>query len=375
MRITCKQQDLNKGLSIVGHAISSRSTLPILANILLATDQGRLKLCSTNLEIGILYWVDADIHEEGTTTVPSKTFSELIASLAQGQIDLSSSPETHAINVKSAKSNANVKGMDPSEYPAAPTSEGSETPIILEASLLKEMINQVAFAAADDDSRPVLTGVQVKIDGGKLSMGAADSFRLALREIPLPGREDLVYSDILIPAKTLSELAKILPSDGSVEMIVTPNRSQVLFHTESLDLVSRLIEGTFPNIRTAIPKQLTTKTVLETKEFAAAVKMVTPFARDSSNIARVKINNGITGTLTLEANAEDVGDNTATTNASIDGPDTNIIFNVKYLSEVLAIIDSPEVSLELNSSASPGVIRPVGNRDYTYVIMPMSVNR
>lgn len=375
MRITCKQQDLRKGLSIVEHAVSTKSTLPILSNILLATDQGRLKLYATNLEIGISYWVEAFVHEEGTTTLPAKTFSELVASLSQGDLDLTVSPETHTTNVKSAKSNANIRGLDPTEYPAAPNSEGAEAPISIEASLLKEMINQVAFAAASDDSRPVLSGVLIEISNEKLSFAAADSFRLAFRETPLPGYDNLVYSNILVPAKTLMELGKILPQEGTVEMIVTPNRSQVLFHTESLDLVSRLIEGTFPNIRAAIPKQLATRAVLETKDFAAAVKMVTPFARDSSNIARVKLTNGITPELTLEANAEDVGDNTATINAAIDGPDTTIIFNVKYLSEVLAAIDTPEVTLELNTEKTPGIIKPVGSADYTYVIMPMSTNR
>ncbi len=376
MRVTCKQQDLKQGLSIVGHGVSSRSTLPILGNILLTTDEGRLKLSATNLEIGISYWLDAEIHEEGTTTVPAKTFSELIASLAQGSIDLTCSPETHTMNVKSAKSNANVKGLDPTEYPIVTTSEGNETPIILEASLLKEIITQVAFAAANDDSRPVLTAVQVEISNQKLSMAAADSFRLAFRETAIAGHEDLVFSSILIPAKTLSELAKILPSDGTVEMVVTPNRSQVLFHTEQLDLVSRLIEGTFPNIRAAIPKRLPTRAVVETQEFARAVKMVAPFAKDSSNIVRVNLSNELTGgTITLASRAEDVGDNTATINAAIEGPDTNIIFNTKYLEDVLGIIDTPEVSLELNTSASPGAIRPVGSADYTYVIMPMSTNR
>ncbi len=364
MRVTCKQQDLKQGLSIVGHGVSSRSTLPILGNILLTTDEGRLKLSATNLEIGISYWLDAEIHEEGTTTVPAKTFSELIASLAQGSIDLTCSPETHTMNVKSAKSNANVKGLDPTEYPIVPTSEGNETPIILEASLLKEIITQVAFAAANDDSRPVLTAVQVEISNQKLSMAAADSFRLAFRETAIAGHEDLVFSSILIPAKTLSELAKILPSDGTVEMVVTPNRSQVLFHTEQLDLVSRLIEGTFPNIRAAIPKRLPTRAVVETQEFARAVKMVAPFAKDSSNIVRVNLSNELTGgTITLASRAEDVGDNTATINAAIEGPDTNIIFNTKYLEDVLGIIDTP------------GAIRPVGSADYTYVIMPMSTNR
>ena len=152
MRITCKQQDLSRGLSIVGHAVSSRSTLPILANILLATDQGRLKLSATNLEIGINCWVDAEIHQEGSTTIPAKTFSELIASLTQGQVDLIIPADSHSVNVKTAKNNANVKGMDPSEFPLIPSAEGGESPIILDAGLLKEMISQVAFAAADDDS-------------------------------------------------------------------------------------------------------------------------------------------------------------------------------------------------------------------------------
>ena len=379
MRVTCKQQDLSRGLSIVGHAVSNRSTLPILANILLTADQGRLKLSATNLEIGINCWVDAEVHEEGATTVPAKTFSELVSSLTQGQVDLIVPEDSHSINVKTVKNNANVKGMDPSEFPLIPSAEGGEAPIVLDASLLKEMISQVAFAAADDDSRPVLTGVLVEVNDETVSFAAADSFRLAMRVAPLPGHIGS-HGNILIPARTLSELARILPSEGVVQMVVTPNRSQVLFHTEHIDLVSRLIEGTFPNIRAAIPKQHTVRAVVETKEFAAAVKMVTPFARDSSNITRVKINGGSSegieaGTLTLESNAEDLGDNTATINAAVDGPDVQIIFNVKYLAEVLAIMDTPEVSLELNSPSNPGVVRPVGSADYTYVIMPMSTNR
>ncbi len=379
MKITCKQQELSRGLSIVSHAVSNRSTLPILANILLATDQGRLKLSATNLEIGINCWVDAEVQAEGTTTVPAKTFIDLVNSLAQGQVDLTVDEETHAINVKTAKNNANIKGMDPSEFPLIPSADGSEAPIILDASALKDMISQVVFAAADDDSRPVFTGVLVEVNNEKVSFAAADSFRLALLTNSLPGHTE-THSPILIPARTLSELARILPAEGAVQMVVTPNRSQVLFHSEQVDLVSRLIEGTFPNIRAAIPKQHTTRAVIETKEFAAAVKMVTPFARDSSNITRIKLSGGSgeggeTGTLTLEANAEDIGDNTATIHAAVDGPEQQIIFNVKYLADVLAVLGTPEVALEINSSASPGVVRPVSSADYTYVIMPMSTNR
>lgn len=379
MKITCKQQDLSRGLSIVGHAVSSRSTLPILANILLATDQGRLKLSATNLEIGINCWIDAEIQEEGTTTIPAKTITDLVSSLKQSQVDLTVPDDSHTISIKCQGVNATIKGMDPSEYPLIPSAEGGEAPISIDTPLLKEMIAQVAFAAADDDSRPVFTGVHVEVNNEQVTFAAADAFRLAVRIAALPGQEQL-SGNILIPARTLNELARILPSEGIAQMIITPNRSQVLFHTENIDLVSRLIEGTFPNFRQIIPKEHSTRAVLETKEFAAAVKTVTPFARDSSNITRVKIDGGGSdglepGMLTIEATAEDVGSNVSTVNAAVDGPEQQIIFNVKYLTDVLAVLDTPEVALEVSSAARPGVIKPVGSADYTYVIMPMSTNR
>ncbi len=379
MKITCKQQDLSRGLTAVSHAVSSRSTLPILSNILLATDQGRLKLAATNLEIGINCWVDAQIHEEGTTTVPAKLLTDLVSGLPQAPVDISVAEDTNLLTIKSSGSIANIKGMDASEFPLIPSAEGGEPPVLLDAVLLKEMIAEVAFAAADDDSRPVFTGVQVQVNEEKITFAAADAFRLAVRVAPLPG-DDHPRGDILVPARTLTELARILPAEGPVEMIVTPNRSQVLFHTPQLDLVSRLIDGTFPNFRQIIPKEHATRAVVETKLFAEAVKRAALFARDSSNITRVKINPGENdglepGALTVEATAEDLGDNTSTVNAAVDGPELQIIFNVKYLADVLAVIGTPEVALEANGATKPGVIKPVGASDYTYVIMPMHINR
>jgi len=379
VKITCKQQDLSRGLSAVSHAVSGRSTLPILANILLATDHGRLKLSATNLEIGINCWVEAQIEEEGTTTVPAKLITEFVNSLPPASVEMTLAEETNTLNIKGQRSSANIKGMDASEFPQIPSNEGGEPPVLLEAAQLKEMIDQVAFAAAEDDSRPVLTGVLVQVSDEKLTFAAADAFRLAVRVADLPG-DGHPRGDILIPARTLTELARILPAEGQVEMIVTPNRSQVLFHTPTLDLVSRLIEGSFPNFRQIIPKESTTRAVVETKEFAAAVKSASLFARDSSNIARVKINPAGedgqgTGELTIEATAEDLGDNVSTVNAAVDGPELQIIFNVKYLADVLNTISTQEVALEASSATKPGVLRPVGPNDCTYVIMPMHVNR
>lgn len=378
MKITCKQQELSRGLSVVSHAVSSRSTLPILANILMATDNGRLKLSATNLEIGINCWIDAEVQEEGSTTVPAKTIQDLVSSLPQVPVELTVPDETHHINIKSLRTNATIHGMDPSEFPLIPTAEGGEPPIVIDAALLKGMIEQVAFAAAGDDSRPVLTGIHAEVSNDQLTFAGADSFRLAVRSSELTSGS-VLSSPILIPARTLTELGRILPNEGIVQMVVTPNRSQVLFHTDQIDLVSRLIEGTFPNFRGIIPKEFTTRAVVETREFAAAVKSVTPFARDSSNITRVKIAGGSSdlepGTLTVEATAEDIGSNVSTIHASIEGPEQEIIFNVRYLADVLAVIDTPEVALEVTSKARPGVIKPVSATDYTYIIMPMSTNR
>jgi DNA polymerase-3 subunit beta len=379
VKFTCKQQDLSRGLSVVSHAVSSRSTLPILANILISAEQGRLKLAATNLEIGINCLVEAQIEEEGVTTVPARLFTDLVNSLPQGVVEVASRADGHVLNLQCLGINTNIKGMDPSEFPAIPTAEGGEPPVLLDAALLKEMIGQVVFAAAKDESRPVFTGVLVQVRDEQVTFVAADAFRLAARTAALPG-ESQARGDILIPARTLSELARILPGEGPVEMVVTPNRSQVLFHTEQIDLVSRLLDGTFPNYRAIIPTEYKTRAVLETKAFAERIKAAALFARNSANITRLKIapgsNGGLeAGTVTIEATAEDLGDSTSTLNAAIDGEALEIIFNVDYLVDVLNVLDTPEVALELTSPTRPGLVRPVGSFDYTYVIMPMHTNR
>jgi DNA polymerase-3 subunit beta len=377
VKVTVKQSDLTKGLSTVAHAVSSRSTLPILVNILIVTDQdnNRVKLGATNLEIGITTYIPATVDEPGSTTSPAKTLSDLVNSLRPIELKISVD-ETHTMSIEGSGVRATVRGMDASEYPQIPDATGDEEPIILDAKQLKEMVSCVAIAAATDDARPVLSGVLVETNGEELVMAAADAFRLATMSCPQPTGVELGDS-IIVPAKTMQELAKILPNEGTVQMIVTPNRSQVLFHTENVDMVSRLIEGTFPNFRSIIPRERTTRAVIETKEFAAAVKTVTPFAKDSSNIARIKIDPemGDTGTLTIEANAEDIGSNVSTIPANVDGPEQEIIFNVKYLSDVLSVISTPEVALEIINAGRPGAIKPVGGQDYTYIIMPMSTAR
>ena len=380
MKLTCKQQDLARGLSTVSHAVSTRTTLPILSHILVAAEGDSIRLSATNLEIGITCRVPASIQQEGTTTVPARLFTDFVNSLPPAGVDLTLQPDSQSMLVKGQRSQATIRGMDPSDFPSIPTAEGGEQPVTLDAAELKDMIAQTTFAAATDDARPVFTGVLARVRDGGLTFASADSFRLAVRAARLPGSEDATSGDVLIPARTLTELAKVLPAEGTVQMVATPNRNQVLFHADGVDLVSNLIAGQFPNFEAILPKSAATRATLNTADFRQAAKTASLFARDSSNIVRLKVEPGenggmMPGSVVLQATAEEVGDTVTTLEAAVDGNGLEIIFNVKYLTDVLAVLETPEVALELNSPQQPGVVKPIGAGDYTYVIMPMHNTR
>ncbi len=382
MKFTCTQRDLSRGLSIVGHAVPSRSTLPILTNVLFETDHGRLKLTSTNLEIGITCWVDAEMSSEGSVALPAKLMTEFVNSLPQGSVEMTLLEESHTVNVKGGPSSANIRGMDPEEFPRIDSVEEDTTPIQIGTTLLKEVIGQVAFAASDDISRPVLTAVMLRASEEKLTFAAADAFQVAVRGVPL-ALSSPPEGQILIPAKTMGELARILPEEGEVQILVTANRSQILFHTENIDLLSRLIDGTFPNYEQIIPKEHTTRAVINTQKFAEAMKSASLFARDDANRTYLTLRGGVgeepesPGTLVIEAHAEDVGGDETPIDVQVSGPvrELEIVFNAHYLVQVLAALKTPDISLELTKESKPGVIRPVGATDFTYVLMPMSRQR
>ena len=381
MKFTCKQQDLAKALSIVGHAVSTRTTLPILSNIKLVAEGDRLRFSATNLEVAITCWAPANIQEEGETTAPARLLTDFVNTLSPTDVKMELQPNSQSLKVSGQRSQATIRGMDPAEFPALPSGDTSEQTVTLDAAELREMIGEVAFAAATDDARPVFTGVLARVRNERLTLASADSFRLAVATTELPGAPTL--SDVLIPARSLLELARILPAEGEVRMAVTPQRNQVLFSAGEVEMLSNLIAGQFPNFEQIVPKSHSTRVTLPTDQFRQATKTATLFARDSANIVRLKVEGGepgglTPGVVTLQATAEEVGDATSTIEeAAVDGAGMEIIFNVKYLADVLAALDTPQVALELNSPQSPGVIRPVGaqGEKYTYVIMPMHNTR
>jgi DNA polymerase-3 subunit beta len=378
VKVSCLQENLAKGLSIVGRAVASRSTLPVLSNVMLATDGARLKLSATNLEIGINCWVGAKVEEEGATTVPARLLADFVNSLPPERIDLELSVRTQTLNARCARFEANIKGIDAQEFPIIPTADDGERVIRLEPEALRQMIDQVVFAAATDESRPILTGVQAHFEGNRLTMAAADGFRLSVRGAPLSQQPDEVI-DIIIPARALAEMSRILgDQEDLVDIIITPARNQILVHLRDVDLVSQLIEGKFPDYRQIIPSSSTTRTVLDTASFLKAARVAHLFARDSANIVRVEIVPGdelMPGHMTLAATSAELGDNVGQLDASIEGGAIEIAFNAKYLIEVLSVVGTAQVALETTSSSSPGVLKPVGDEDFLHVIMPMHLSR
>ena len=390
MKVSCLQENLAKGLSIVGRAVASRSTLPVLSNVLLATDGDKLKLSANNFELGINCWVGAKIEEEGAITVPARLLADFINSLPPERIDLDLDDSTKTLNLRCARFESNIKGIDAQEFPAITSANDDDIAIKLDPESMRTMIKQVVFAAATDESRPVFTGVLLQFNQDNLIMAAADGFRLSVRHTPLSQQiidalEDAGLTgngnkpaSLIIPARALTELSRVsTDQEQPIDLIVTPARRQILFHLQDIELVSQLIEGDFPDYTRIIPDGHTTRSVIETENFLKAVKISHLFARDSANIVRLDVlpsgDELMNGRVTLVATSAELGDNVAEIDASIEGDAIEVAFNAKYLIDVLSIIESPQFILETSTSSSPGVFRPVGDDNFTHVIMPMHI--
>jgi DNA polymerase-3 subunit beta len=375
MKLTCLQENLNRGLSIVGRAVATRTTLPITNNVLLATDDGRLKLVATNLEMAISCWIGAKIEEEGAITVPARLLTEFVSSLPSDTIAVNLSPQTKTLGLKCARFEARISGVDAKEFPPIPSvDEGITTEVEIEA--LRQAINQVVFAAATEESRPVLTGVCTQFEGGTLTLAAADGFRLAVFKMPIKNKVSQKI-EVIIPARTLAELNRLMgDQEETVTITLNPNKSQVLFRLKSTELVSQLVQGTFPNYSQLIPKSYNTRVMVNVAEFLRATKTASIFARDGSGIVRLVVTPGSEsnpGRLAVSARSEEIGDDVGEIDATVEGADAKIAFNGKYLTDVLSVLHESQVALETTNPSSPGLIRPVGTDNYTHVVMPMFV--
>ncbi len=376
MRLTCLQENLNRGLNVVGRAVATRTTLPITNNVLLATEKSRLKLAATNLEMAISCWIGAKVEEEGAITVPARLLIEFINSLPSDKVSISLIPQTKTMELKCARFEARISGIDAKDFPPIPkVGEGIGTKA--EVGDLCQGITQVVFAAATEESRPVLTGVDAEFEGDSVTLAAADGFRLAVYKLPLATPVSQ-KAKVIIPARTLAELNRLIgDQEEAVEVMVDPNKSQALFRLKDIELVSQLVQGSFPNYGQLIPQSYNTRVVVDVAAFLRAAKTASIFARDGSGIVRLVMTPGgelTPGKMTISARSEEIGEDVGEIDAIVEGEEAKIAFNGKYLIDVLSVLDEKgQVALETTNPSSPGVIRPVGVDNYIHVVMPMFV--
>lgn len=376
MKVSCLQENLSKGLAIVGRAVATRTTMPITNNVLITAEKpSQLKLSATNLEITMSCLVGADVEEDGAITIPARLLSEFVNSLPNEQININLAPNSRTIELQCARYKARINGMDASDFPKMPTISDGVT-ISIESDTLRSSIRKVVFTAATEDSRPVLTGVNADFGDGGLTLAAADGFRLAVQKLSLSNPPAEVMS-LIIPARSLNELSRLLSDqDEPIEITVNSNRSQILFSLKNVQMVSQLIQGTFPNYSQLIPQSYTTRAVVNREEFLRATRTASIFARDGSGIIRLQISpaeGDLPSKIMVSAQAEELGDNVGEIDANVEGEVAKIAFNSKYLNDALDVINEDQVILETNGSSSPGVLKPVGKDDYIHIVMPMFV--
>ncbi len=371
MKFECYQNDLKRGLDAVSRAVAGRSvTLPVLSYIMLSADNGKLKIAATNLEIGSVAWIDATVETPGAITVPARTFADLVNALSDDKISFELSVRTQTLHLKCGRSEANVKGIDAAEFPLIP--DPGRAQIQIEPDVLKKMINQVAFAAATNESRLTLTGVLTKFDNGKMTMAAVDGFRIATRCASVDFAKQ---RQILIPSSALIELARRLDQSEPVGVSFTDKLKQVIFSLDGGHIIAQLIDLQFPDYEAIIPKKSTTSVTVNTKALLKACRAANIFAREAANMVRFSVIADDAGRIEIAARSDETGSNAGEIDAKVDGDGLLIGLNIRYLLDVLSAIDTEQVMLKMTTPHNPILIEAVGDSDYVHVVMPMQMGK
>ena len=373
MIVSVLQENLAKSLNTVTKAVDSNPPLPVLANVLLETEDSRLKLSATNLEMSITVWIGAKVEQAGSITLPAKTFSELVNNLSKERVDLRLDASTHTVNVRCGIQSSNVRGIDADEFP--PINHNDSADFYLEGKTLREMIVQTAFAAAREQNRPILTGVYLQLEGQNMTMAAADGYRLAVRTADI--EENLgERQDMVIPARAMSEIARIAEDDQEVGISLPTQRNSITVFMPNILVSSQLLEGRFPDFASIIPRSYVTSTVMYTSDLLIVCQRAEIFARDNANSANLHVkpalNPGEPAEVLIAGKSAERGDSEGMLDATAEGEPLHISFNIKYLIEVLRVIKEERVVFQSNGPENPGVLRPENRDDFIHVIMPMS---
>lgn len=366
MQATILQENFAKGLSFVTKVASSKTQLPILNNILLETEEGRLKLSATNLETSISFWIGATVAEKGAVTVPARLLFELVASFPKDKIQLT--VEKTMLQLVCGESQATLAGIDAAEFPPLPKADQKKD-TTLKQELLDKSLPFVLIAASTDEGRPILTGVKFSEKGGQFEMVATDGYRLSVKKLPqIPGFKE----GVVVPARALSEASRILTDEKATELDLyfSQDKNQIIFLSPHAQIATRLIEGEYPAYEKIIPASFTTRTTFGKEEFLKAVRLAAVYAKEAANILRLEIRGGA---VMVTANSPQIGENKTKVEAKIEGEGGEIAFNARFLIDLLSVFPESEIVFEMTGPLAPGVFKPVKDDSYLHIIMPVRV--
>jgi DNA polymerase-3 subunit beta len=365
VKVICARKDIYEGVQVVGRAVSARTSLPILSHLLFTAEEDEIRIAATDLEIGMECTVEAKVQEAGTMTVPAKVLTEVLGALPETDVVLTAD-ETNTVGLRCGTSEFSILGLPPEEFPMLPEVR-EEVSLSIDHDTLREGIRKTGFAISPDESRAILTGILMNLENGGLRLVSTDTHRLCIFNCAVSDSQGTVNA--IVPGRAMNELTRIVPEGaGQVEVRISP--SQILFKIGDTILISRLIEGQFPNFQKVVPTEFTRRLIVPTESFLASTKRVSIVARENSNRTLIKTENG---TLVLSAESGSVGSAHEEVEIIKEGDDIKMAFNSKYLLDVLGVIDTEAIEMELSGEASAAVIRPQTQSNYTYVLMPMQL--
>lgn len=366
MRFSILQSDLWPHLQGVARSCGVRAALPVLGNILLSVESGKLKLCATNLEIGVVKALGVEAEEDGEITVPAKTLVEVVGNLSGEKLSFEAAGEV--LTVKSSHFTSSMNGINSSEFPQIPLS-GKEAVRVKPQSLVSSL-PKVMFAAASDEGRPVLTGILTEFSDKKLELVATDGYRLAHQSMVV---DDPASFKALIPKRTFEEIIRLLAEDEADEVAISSSedQNQVIFAFGITQLSSRLIEGSYPAWEKIIPQTFKSRIILDKTEILKALKLASVFARSEANIVKLSCQEG---RLTIASQAKELGSQSYEMDIQFEGEGMEIAFNTKFLSDALSTVSSSQAIIELSGALSAAVIKPMGEEGVEYIVMPVNLS-
>lgn len=365
MKIVCTQENLNKGLNLVSHIANKNSNLPILNNVLIKANKEGLTLITTDLEIGIKVFVRSKVVEEGDFTIEAKLLNNYVSLLPKENIDLSL--VDGSLEIKSQNQETSIKGLDADDFPLIPEIEKNNE-VLIPAADLKKALSQVLFAASLDSSRIEINAINFNFYKDTLTLVATDSYRLAEKKIKINNQHK--EASLIIPLKTLQELNRIVAEQPEENLKLYFNENQILFVFDGVELVSRVIDGRYPDYKQIIPSSFSTKAKCDLNKLIPAIKAVSLFCKQGINDIKLSFEEK-SGEIIVSTASSHAGNSIARVAAEIKGENNDIIFNYRYLLDGLSNIDSQQIYLQLNNNSSPGLIQPADQQAYIYLIMPI----